>query len=103
MSMKRISDDGYLILCAYNGWNIHIMKTDKTGEFLWKHDLPSNYVNAVPNLIERNGALYFVCMDAVGLFTYIDRKSTRLNSSHVRTSYAVFCLQKKTIPSGQFH
>src|SRR5690554_5037830 len=24
-----------------------------------------------------------------------DRKSTRLNSSHVRTSYAVFCLKKK--------
>src|SRR5690554_7261377 len=24
-----------------------------------------------------------------------DRKSTRLNSSHVRTSYAVFCLRKK--------
>src|SRR5690554_7702032 len=26
-----------------------------------------------------------------------DRKSTRLNSSHVRTSYAVFCLKKKQI------
>src|SRR5690554_6697215 len=25
-----------------------------------------------------------------------DRKSTRLNSSHVRISYAVFCLKKKT-------
>src|SRR5204862_8204233 len=25
-----------------------------------------------------------------------DRKSTRLNSSHVETSYAVFCLKKKT-------
>src|SRR5690606_41122267 len=25
-----------------------------------------------------------------------DRKSTRLNSSHVKTSYAVFCLTKKT-------
>src|SRR5690606_39815906 len=25
-----------------------------------------------------------------------DRKSTRLNSSHVKTSYAVFCLKKKT-------
>src|SRR3989442_5231119 len=25
----------------------------------------------------------------------IDRKSTRLNSSHVRLSYAVFCLEKK--------
>src|SRR5436305_6257495 len=26
-----------------------------------------------------------------------DRKSTRLNSSHVRISYAVFCLKKKTL------
>src|SRR5690554_7676519 len=26
---------------------------------------------------------------------YGDRKSTRLNSSHVRISYAVFCLKKK--------
>src|SRR5690554_7698789 len=26
---------------------------------------------------------------------YRDRKSTRLNSSHVRISYAVFCLKKK--------
>src|SRR3989442_11858575 len=27
--------------------------------------------------------------------TVPDRKSTRLNSSHVRISYAVFCLKKK--------
>src|SRR6266702_1709260 len=27
----------------------------------------------------------------------VDRKSTRLNSSHVAISYAVFCLKKKTI------
>src|SRR5690625_6703760 len=26
---------------------------------------------------------------------FIDRKSTRLNSSHVAISYAVFCLKKK--------
>src|SRR5438874_5297676 len=26
-----------------------------------------------------------------------DRKSTRLNSSHVEISYAVFCLKKKTV------
>src|SRR5690606_39751280 len=26
---------------------------------------------------------------------FIDRKSTRLNSSHVKISYAVFCLKKK--------
>src|SRR5690349_22495969 len=27
----------------------------------------------------------------------LDRKSTRLNSSHVEISYAVFCLKKKTM------
>src|SRR3712207_8926890 len=27
----------------------------------------------------------------------VDRKSTRLNSSHANISYAVFCLKKKTI------
>src|SRR5690606_40721903 len=32
--------------------------------------------------------------DAVDAFTG-DRKSTRLNSSHVKISYAVFCLKKK--------
>src|SRR5690606_5971144 len=29
-----------------------------------------------------------------------DRKSTRLNSSHVKISYAVFCLKKKTQQPG---
>src|SRR5438874_4449064 len=29
--------------------------------------------------------------------TALDRKSTRLNSSHVEISYAVFCLKKKTV------
>src|SRR5690606_39822082 len=28
-----------------------------------------------------------------------DRKSTRLNSSHVKSSYAVFCLKKKRQPT----
>src|SRR5690606_40451054 len=27
----------------------------------------------------------------------LDRKSTRLNSSHVKSSYAVFCLKKKKL------
>src|SRR2546430_7618633 len=32
---------------------------------------------------------------AVMLLTLLDRKSTRLNSSHSQISYAVFCLKKK--------
>src|SRR3712207_8536609 len=31
----------------------------------------------------------------VGGRTYLDRKSTRLNSSHANISYAVFCLKKQ--------
>src|SRR5690606_33161363 len=36
----------------------------------------------------------------------LDRKSTRLNSSHVKISYAVFCLKKKNrvyIPTARAH
>src|SRR2546422_4658185 len=32
--------------------------------------------------------------------TFVDRKSTRLNSSHGYISYAVFCLKKKTNETG---
>src|SRR5690349_23832602 len=32
-----------------------------------------------------------------------DRKSTRLNSSHVEISYAVFCLKKKKKTEGRAH
>src|SRR5437868_12896816 len=32
-----------------------------------------------------------------------DRKSTRLNSSHVSISYAVFCLKKKNLQMQHYH
>src|SRR5256885_11171630 len=37
-----------------------------------------------------------VVRDTVRDFVASDRKSTRLNSSHLVISYAVFCLKKKT-------
>src|SRR3989442_8809707 len=46
---------------------------------------------AIPKTIRRS-QLYRNLVEA----TLRDRKSTRLNSSHVRISYAVFCLKKKT-------
>src|SRR5690554_7028063 len=58
------------------------------------------------NLLRFNGQLYrenaedflrqTVPHEAAHLLAHaLDRKSTRLNSSHVRISYAVFCLKKK--------
>src|SRR5690625_1166072 len=43
---------------------------------------PSGHFNMAPGVTQQ--------------ITLGDRKSTRLNSSHVANSYAVFCLQKKT-------
>src|SRR5690625_7111529 len=42
------------------------------------------------------GLVFALTTTPVQLF-YSDRKSTRLNSSHVAISYAVFCLKKKKI------
>src|SRR5688572_12654306 len=55
-------------------------------------------------LMAESGALVVVTLDADGqhlpsemerLVRPVDRKSTRLNSSHSQISYAVFCLKKK--------
>src|SRR3712207_7597239 len=39
--------------------------------------------------------LVIVYVGAVAVLFLLDRKSTRLNSSHANISYAVFCLKKK--------
>src|SRR5207302_11438876 len=46
-------------------------------------------------LLLDNFALFFAQIFVGAAATKIDRKSTRLNSSHVKISYAVFCLKKK--------
>src|SRR5690606_42153444 len=54
----------------------------------------------VPVLIMTSYASVRSAVDSLkaGAIDYIDRKSTRLNSSHVKISYAVFCLKKKIQP-----
>src|SRR5690554_4321394 len=56
-----------------------------------------NYAEALKSL-DRIPSLNIKLKTAYQVVSYnmgIDRKSTRLNSSHVRISYAVFCLKKK--------
>src|SRR5207249_9593592 len=53
------------------------------------------------NLVHRrtltpSGATFVARRGEEGREFLADRKSTRLNSSHVSISYAVFCLKKKT-------
>src|SRR5699024_12622467 len=44
-----------------------------------------------------DGTVFRQLFAVIGMHTALDRKSTRLNSSHVSISYAVFCLKKKKI------
>src|SRR5690606_40299675 len=44
---------------------------------------------------QKGQRVYFLRNGCAGYLANRDRKSTRLNSSHVKISYAVFCLKKK--------
>src|SRR5438874_13168476 len=52
----------------------------------------------IPGLVGMHDHLFYPSPHVAGRGVppvYTDRKSTRLNSSHVEISYAVFCLKKK--------
>src|SRR5436309_12312457 len=52
-----------------------------------------------------NTGIFTACLNtsiASGAGANKDRKSTRLNSSHVKISYAVFCLKKKRLTRGEW-
>src|SRR5690606_39999861 len=52
----------------------------------------NDYTDLIAELKEKNIQVT-IAADLMAL-ALIDRKSTRLNSSHVKISYAVFCLKK---------
>src|SRR5207302_6181219 len=56
-----------------------------------QHTPPAFLLEALRRHLDRLGSY----PATAGLPELRDRKSTRLNSSHVKISYAVFCLKKK--------
>src|SRR5437762_2531874 len=70
--------------------------------FFWYFGVPPLLPRAVQDWLFNHGAEFWAGMLALGVYhgarisEVIDRKSTRLNSSHRCISYAVFCLKKKT-------
>src|SRR5262245_64634790 len=45
----------------------------------------------------------YICIPKCWAWVALDRKSTRLNSSHLGISYAVFCLKKKKTTTQKKH
>src|SRR5690606_39720712 len=94
---------------------IHMRVYDAQGPALLFENIKSSEFPAVSNLfgtLDRSKFMFRDTLDHIkklvdvkmdptaalkNPFQYIgsDRKSTRLNSSHVKISYAVFCLKKK--------
>src|SRR3712207_7003862 len=56
-----------------------------------------------PARLDRRGALRPATRAAARFRRRLDRKSTRLNSSHANISYAVFCLKKKKNKQSHHH
>src|SRR5699024_11582322 len=85
--------------CAAAGWLHDVVEdSEVTFEYLRRHGVPDRVLDAINCLNKRNDtsrADYFARIR--------DRKSTRLNSSHVSISYAGFCLKTKTQYPKQMH
>src|SRR5690606_42069430 len=64
----------------------------------WPGQALAEEVEEVEEVSEEKAATDYIAMEPA-FVTHVgepgDRKSTRLNSSHVKISYAVFCLKKK--------
>src|SRR2546426_8341028 len=57
--------------------------------------MPAIIVMSVWQAVGYYTAIYMAGLADIQTLITIDRKSTRLNSSHLVISYAVFCLKKK--------
>src|SRR5699024_12220124 len=79
-------------------YEVKVLKTDENGKPI---ETPSATAVALSQAITEIAQLFrsavneFVNSERVNQHQYEDRKSTRLHSSHVSISYAVFCLKKR--------
>src|SRR5437868_10245501 len=92
------------VLIATAPTDIHTLSLHDALPILLPFDWRADFVRVTEDAVLtpvtlqfRNKDLSWQEQDGVHTFTGVktDRKSTRLNSSHVSISYAVFCLKKK--------
>src|SRR5437660_5479110 len=80
LSSSRLKTMSFLGRCSFNASSMNLRPNEPVAPVM-RIDWPSSVMGG--NIIERESS------------ALSDRKSTRLNSSHVAISYAVFCLKKK--------
>src|SRR5436309_11784402 len=79
-----------------NVFSIAAVAKPKKRKDKWPDAVLSRGYSMIPSILLWGQAKMGLKPDELNvLLQLIDRKSTRLNSSHVKSSYAVFCLKKK--------
>src|SRR5699024_12306857 len=87
----------YTTLFRSHPWGVYAIVGLTLAYFNFRHNAPLLMSSALSPLIgDRSKGWLGTGIDSLAVFGTItkDRKSTRLNSSHVSISYAVFCLSK---------
>src|SRR2546427_7950611 len=69
------------------------LRNDGRLHFAWAHQAARNLIGAL-RFLDRQRDMPPAQRQVLAQ-QFLDRKSTRLNSSHSQISYAVFCLKKK--------
>src|SRR5688572_32579429 len=81
---------------SYGTGGLGVLRFEENAE---KHTRGAVSAVLVPGRRDSAGSQFFISVTDQpaldGQYTVLDRKSTRLNSSHSQISYAVFCLKKK--------
>src|ERR1035438_4397648 len=83
-SMLQADWDEQVFHDPNQGVRVTFLKSRRAGDPLWELVEPADDKSPVHGFAAKGGGLH-----------HVDRKSTRLNSSHLGISYAVFCLKKK--------
>src|SRR5699024_12178768 len=89
--LGQVSGQSVPVCGAFVEYSSYDPSSPKTSG-LWTH------ITTGPKKWGQATQLCYLCSIRSLPFTRKDRKSTRLNSSHVSISYAVFCLKKKKQP-----
>src|SRR5256885_12103651 len=99
-----------LITCFLFFFFLMIRRPPRSTLFPYTTLFRSHSIGLLPQVMEELEALQFnIGKTPVSLLNLIegtlsaDRKSTRLNSSHLVISYAVFCLKKKNRQTNDSH
>src|SRR5438045_4625356 len=81
---------GFMVIVLFH-WSEHIVQAYQFFVLHWSRPMSMGLVGMYYPWLMKTEVLHY----GFALVMLIDRKSTRLNSSHLGISYAVFCLKKK--------